>query len=50
MIFSYNHFIVCISAFFAHNLHLVSFIKLKDDLYSEMNKYWADDGEEQSED
>ena len=32
-----------------HNLHPVSFIKLKDDLYSEMNKYLADDGEEQSE-
>lgn len=45
MIFSYSYFVGYISAFFVHNLHLVSFIKLKDDLYSEMNKYWADDSE-----
>ena len=45
MIFSYNYLVVCISAFFVHNLHPVSFIKLKDDLYSEMNKYLADDSE-----
>ena len=50
MIFRYSYFVGYISAFFVHNLHPVSFIKLKDDLYSEMNKYLADDGEEQSED
>ncbi len=50
MIFSYNYFVGCISAFSVHNLHPVSFIKLKDDLYSEMNKYWTDDGEASSED
>ncbi len=45
MIFRYSYFVGYISAFFVHNLHPVSFIKLKDDLYSEMNKYWADDSE-----
>ena len=27
------------------SFHAVSFIKLKDDLISEMDEYWADDGE-----
>ncbi len=45
MIFSYNYFVDCIYAFFVHNLHPVSFIRLKDDLYYEMNEYWADDSE-----
>ena len=45
MIFRYSYFVGYISAFFVHNLHPVSFIKLKDDLYSEMNKDWADDSE-----
>ena len=27
------------------SFHAVTFIKLKDDLISEMDEYWADDGE-----